>query len=305
MSSAAASRSRLSLPSHPGALLLIGVLSIAWSAIFVRWTHTPGTISAFYRVLIADLATLPLLFWRREQWPSLDLKTWLLGIAGGVFFAGDLALYNTAALRNAAGTIALLGNSAPLFVGLLSWLVLRQRLASRFWGGLFVALCGSAAVVLADRKSSLDFGLADGMALASAFCFAIYLVATARLRSVVNTVPLLTLSLTASAATLGIAGIAQGFSFRVSTPSAWLAMVGLGLICQLLGYLALTRSLGLLPATITSVVLLAQAPLTALLALVLFAERLRAPQILGGVLVLCGVWIVTSKSSRRLPDAAA
>ena len=298
-------RGRFAAPSHPGILLLIGVLSIAWSAIFVRWTHTPGAISAFYRVLIADLGTLPLLFLRRETWPALDRRTWLLGIAGGVFFAGDLALYNTAALHNAVGTVTLLGNSAPLFVGLLSWIVLRQPPAARFWAGLAVALCGSATVVFADRSSSVAFGLADTMALGSAFCFAVYLVATAHLRAVLDTVPLLTLSLTSSAVALGIAGLAQGFSFRVPTSAAWLAMLGLGLICQLLGYLALTRSLGLLPATLTSVSLLAQAPLTALLALLLFAERLHAPQILGGVLVLCGVWIVTSGSSRRIPDSAA
>lgn len=291
--------------SHPGILLLIGILAIAWSAIFVRWTHTPGTISAFYRVLIADLGTLPLLFWRRETWPSLDRRTWLLGIAGGIFFAGDLALYNTAALHNAVGTVTLLGNSAPLFVGLLSWIVLRQRPSSRFWAGLLVALCGSAAVIFADRSTSVAFGLADVMALGSGFCFAIYLVATARLRSKLDTVPLLTLSLTASAATLGIAGLVQGNSFQVPAPSAWLAMFGLGLICQLLGYLALTRSLGLLPATITSVALLAQAPLTALLALLLFAERLHVPQIVGGILVLCGVWIVTSGSRTSIPDSAA
>jgi drug/metabolite transporter (DMT)-like permease len=291
-------------PAGPGILLLIGVLSIAWSVIFVRWTHTPGTISAFYRVLIADVATVPLLIWRRQPWPALDRKTWLLGILGGIFFAADLALYNTAALRNAAGTVSLLGNSAPLFVGLLSWLVLKHRPGSRFWIGLAIALCGSATVVLGDRSKSLSFGVADGMALTSACCFAVYLIATERLRISLDTLPLLTLSLTTSAATLAVAGLAQGFSFRVPSPTAWLAMLGLGLICQLLGYLALTRALGLLPATITSVSLLAQAPLTALLALLLFAERLRGPQLLGGALVLSGVWVVTSEASARPSESA-
>jgi drug/metabolite transporter (DMT)-like permease len=289
-------RSRSSA-SHPGLLLLIGVIAIAWSAIFVRWTHTPGTISAFYRVLIADLGTLPLLLSRRERWPNLDWKTWLLGVLGGVFFAADLALYNTAALRHTVGIVTLLGNSAPLSVGLLTWFFLGRRPSSHFWAGLAVALCGSGMVVLADRHNNTSLGIADVMALASAFCFAVYLVVTERLRSGLDTIPLLALSLTSSAATLAIAGLAQGCSFHVPTPKAWLAMLGLGLVCQLLGYLALTRSLGLLPATITSVSLLAQAPLTSLLGLFLFGERLHLAQIGGGVFVLSGIWIVISPAA--------
>jgi drug/metabolite transporter (DMT)-like permease len=70
---------------------------------------------------------------------------------------------------------------------------------------------------------------------------------------------------------------------------SWLALLGLGLISQLGGYLALTYALGHLPATITSVSLLSQGPLTAILAALLLGEPLTGPQILGGALVLVGV----------------
>ena len=67
------------------------------------------------------------------------------------------------------------------------------------------------------------------------------------------------------------------------------AVLGLGLVSQLGGYLALTYSLGHLPATITSVSLLTQGPLTAVMAAVLLGEPLTLPQIVGGALVLSGV----------------
>src|SRR5439155_546180 len=70
---------------------------------------------------------------------------------------------------------------------------------------------------------------------------------------------------------------------------SWLALIGLGLVSQLGGYLALTYALGHLPATITSVSLLSQGPLTAILAALLLGEPLTGPQILGGALVLVGV----------------
>src|SRR6202023_4074633 len=68
-----------------------------------------------------------------------------------------------------------------------------------------------------------------------------------------------------------------------------LALLGLGLVSQLGGYLALTYALGHLPATVTSVSLLAQGPLTAVLASWLLAEPLTSSLVLGGALVLLGV----------------
>src|SRR5262249_37789676 len=40
--------------------LAFGVGCISLSAIFTKWTHLPGTVSAFYRIGIAELALLPL-----------------------------------------------------------------------------------------------------------------------------------------------------------------------------------------------------------------------------------------------------
>jgi len=65
--------------------------------------------------------------------------------------------------------------------------------------------------------------------------------------------------------------------------------LGLGLVSQLGGYLALTYALGHLPATVTSVSLLSQGPLTAVLAALLLGEPLSVYQIAGGALVLVGV----------------
>jgi drug/metabolite transporter (DMT)-like permease len=82
---------------------------------------------------------------------------------------------------------------------------------------------------------------------------------------------------------------AMGISLRVAHRHTWWALLGLGLVSQLGGYLALTYALGHLPATITSISLLTQGPLTAAMAAVLLGEPLTLPQILGGALVLLGV----------------
>ena len=76
---------------------------------------------------------------------------------------------------------------------------------------------------------------------------------------------------------------------------SWAALLGLGLISQLGGYLALTYAMGHLPATVTSVSLLSQVPLTAFLAALLLHEPMTGAQILGGAMVLAGVGLASRK----------
>ncbi len=56
--------------------------------------------------------------------------------------------------------------------------------------------------------------------------------------------------------------------------------------------------------TVVSLTLLATAPLTALLALTIFAERMSRLQVAGGVLVLVGVWMANRVQRPANPVAS-
>jgi drug/metabolite transporter (DMT)-like permease len=222
---------------------------------------------------------------------GVQLNGRLLGIIalGGLFFALDLALYNTSILKTSAANATLLGNNTPIAVGLLSWLLSRKKPAAAFWLGLLLALSGSVVILWADLGKLVRLGVGDAMALGAAACFAVYLLATERVRTSTSTLGFLRLAMISSTLALFVINMAMGISLRVPHGRTLWAVLGLGLISQLGGYLALTYALGHLPATITSVTLLTQGPLTAVLAAMLLGEPLTWPQIVGGALVLSGV----------------
>ena len=272
----------------PYLALMAGVVCIGWSAIFVRWTDMPGAASAFYRVLIPAVVLMPTWFLDRGA-PRVSLRTLTIIAAGGLFFALDLALYNTAILRTSAANATLLGNQTPIFVGILTWLVLRQRPNRGFWIGLVLAIAGSLVIVWADITRHLQFGSGDAMSLGAAACFAVYLMATERVRTTTGTLAFLRLATLSSALFLFVMNRALGISLAIPPGRSFGGLLGMGLVSQLGGYLALTYALGHLPATVTSVSLLLQGPLTAILAAWLLAEPLTGSLILGGALVLLGV----------------
>ena len=270
------------------AALVAGILCIAWSAIFVRWTGIPGAASAFYRLLIPAIVLLPtwLLPGSRQK---LSLKSYGIIAIGAFFFALDLAFYNTSILQTSAANSTLLGNNTPIFVGLLSWMLFKKRPAISFWAGLAMAMVGAAVIVNADLARHAKLGAGDVMALAASACFAVYLIATERIREHTNTLEFLRLAIGLSAIFTFIFAIILRVPLGIPNRHSLLALLGLGFISQLGGYLALTYALGHLPATVTSVSLLSQGPLTAVLAALLLGEPLTRPQIIGGILVLAGI----------------
>jgi drug/metabolite transporter (DMT)-like permease len=281
-------KARASHRLGPYLALAAGVVCIGWSAIFVRWTDMPGPASAFYRVLIPAIVLLPTwLLDRRAR--RVGLRTLVIIAAGGFFFALDLALYNTSILRTSAANATLLGNQTPVFVGLLTWLAFRRRLKLAFWMGLVLALFGSLVIVWADISRHMQFGAGDLMSVGAAACFAVYLIATERVRPTTSTLAFLRLAMVSSALFLLGMNLVMGVSLAIPPGRSLAALLGMGLVSQLGGYLALTYALGHLPATVTSVALLLQGPLTAVLAAWLLGEPLTGALALGGVLVLLGV----------------
>ncbi|HMD42389.1 MAG TPA: DMT family transporter [Candidatus Acidoferrum sp.] len=270
--------------------LIAAILCIGWSAIFVRWTDIPGSVSAFYRMLIPAVLLVPTFLIGKKAKPPSRRSLGIIAL-GGIFFAGDLALFNSSILQTTAANATLLGNNSPIFVGLLTWLVFRRPPRASFWIGLVMAVCGSLVILRSDLLRHTQFGWGDAMAVGAAAFFAMYLLATEQVRTTTGTLQFLRLAMISTTVALLVINLALRNSFRVPNARTWGALIGLGLISQLAGYLALTYALGHLPATVTSVSLLTQGPLTAVLAALLLHETLSAAQVAGGILVLVGVGV--------------
>jgi drug/metabolite transporter (DMT)-like permease len=277
------------------AALAAAIGGMSWSALFVRWADVPAPASAFYRVLVAALVLVP---WRalRGSPSRANRRSITLALAGGVFFAFDLVFFNSAVLRTTAGTAVLLGNNAPIFVGLGTWMFFRRPPRATFWLGLSLALGGCGFIVFADASSGGAVAgdvTGDLLALTAAVFWAAYMVTTEHVRTAMDTLTFNTFAIAGSVVTLLLICVVLRVPLSGYSGTTWAALLALGLISQLASYYALVYALGHLPATVTSVAVLAQVPLTALLAAALLDEPLSASQMAGGLVVLSGIYVVT------------
>jgi drug/metabolite transporter (DMT)-like permease len=273
--------------------LVFGILCIGFSAIFVKIANVPGSISSFYRLLFAAIAIVPFWIARGTKIPQ-KRDVWLIFV-GAFFFAIDLFLWNTAILLTSAATATLLANNAPIWVGLISLVIFKERLPKRFWYGLLLSIIGLNVLIGFQAWQSMDFNRGDILSLVAGFFYALYILYTLDSRKRVDTITFMTFSVLFMLIILFILNLFIGNPFFGYSNSTWFALVGLGLIAHFGGWVSINFALGHLKGTNVSVTLLSQTVVTALLAMFLLGENLSANQIIGGLLVLAGVYIVNRR----------
>lgn len=223
----------------------------------------------------------------------------MLTLAGGVFFAIELVLWQVALQVTSAANATLLVNVAPVWVGLGALFVFREKLGTYFWGGLVVAFVGMVLVISGGSKQLATFNYGDILAVGGSFFYALYLLVTQRVRAGMDTLTFLALSVTSSVVVLLITCLVLGAPFGGFSPQAWISLAALGLFSHLGGYLAINYALGRLRASSVSVSLLGQPVITALLSIPLLGELLSIQQIIGGTIVLVGVYLVNRPAAPK------
>ena len=129
---------------------------------FGKWANAPGPVIGFYRIGLAAIILLPVFLYRQRKYGVKFPKAILLfPLLGGIFTALDHGTWNSSLRYTSAANATLLGNTAPLWVALFAWLILRQKLKGSFWVGLAFALGGAVIVLGSDFIRHPSIGLGD------------------------------------------------------------------------------------------------------------------------------------------------
>jgi drug/metabolite transporter (DMT)-like permease len=259
---------------------------------FVRWADAPGTITGFYRLLISTFLLAPLFIRQNLRLERIDKKFLLFPILGGMFTAFDFSFWNTSVQYTSAANATLLGNTAPLWVALVAYFFLREKLRMTFWLGLALALTGAALVMGSDFLIHPTLGFGDLLACAAAVFYASYQLVTQRGRMHIDPFRYTWLVCVSATVFIFVINLALGNAFSGYSARTWLVFIATAVVSQTIGYLSITYALGYLPASVVAPSLIGQPILTAILAIPLLGEVPAAIQWTGGAIALAGIYIV-------------
>lgn len=284
-----------SAPSSRFALaaLILGGAAIGGSPIFVRLSEVGPMATGFWRVA---LAFFPIYIFslikggptgpKPETWSDRGLL-----VLPGVILAADLITWHLSITITSVANATLLANLAPVFVTIIGVLFMGVAVTRVFVVGLLLAIAG--VVILKGGPAALGEGdpLGDGGAIVAAICYALYILAIGKLRARFDTVRIMLWSTASAAVCLLPFGFFLEGQLFPTTIYGWAMVFGLAFISHATGQVAITYALAYLPAAFSSLTLLLQPVVAAILAWILLSEPIGSMQAVGGLVVLAGIMI--------------
>ena len=238
----------------------------------------------------------------RKQFALPKGKEWfyfaLLGFLGITFHQG---LQSTALTTSRASTTAWIVATTPVFMALLGWLVLREKLGWLQAGGILLAALGVLLVVTDGNLTSISlrqFGQpGDVLVLISSFNWAVFSALSRRGLQSHPATRMMFYVMTLGWLFTTILFFAGSNMHEIPqlTFNGWMGVAFLGVFCSGLAYIFWYDALQALPAAQLGAFLYLEPPVAVLVAAFILAEAITWPAMLGGAIILFGVWLVNRK----------
>ena len=300
------SRTRFLLP----AALIFATLAVSTSSIFIRFAQgdgAPSLVIAALRLTFASLLLAPVAITR--HWDELKRFTRteiLLGIFSGIFLAVHFATWISSLEYTSVASSVVFVGTGPLWVALLSPIFLKEHISRATVFGLVVAVIGGSIIGLGDA-CQWDHGLicpaslndilqgramwGNFLALMGAWAATGYLIIGRKLRAGMGLLPYIFLVYSISAIALIVIMAVSGNSPLGYAPKTYGWIFLLAVFPQLIGHSTYNWALKYLNASLVAVTVLGEPIGSAILAYFLLNETPSAMTMIGGGLILAGIFL--------------
>ena len=281
-------------------VLFVGVVAVSFGAIFVRLAEAPSLVVATYRLVIASLIVAPVGLLRcRGELRALSRSDMSWAVVSGMLLTLHFVFWIASLEHTTVASSVFFVSTSPIFVGVASHFLTRDKLSLAMSAGIGLALLGGMVIGWNDLAQGRDALRGDLLAIVGAVMVGGYFMAGRRLRPQMSLLAYVTVVY--SMAALGALVLAGLTKQRLSGYSAqtWAMLILLAVVPQLVGHSSLNWALRLLPAAAVGVVTLGEPVGSTVLAYFLLSEPPTPLTVLGGVLILVGIYLSLQRRSLR------
>jgi drug/metabolite transporter (DMT)-like permease len=223
----------------------------------------------------------------------------ILGFLGITFHQW---LQSTGLLTAQATTTAWIITSTPIFIALLGFFVLKERLAWYQVTGIILAAFGVLLIVTKGSLSTLASGglstPGDFLVLISAFNWAVFsTLSRSGLKKHSATLMMFYVMGFGWLFTSILFFVGSGITEIPTIPlNGWIAIAFLGIFCSGIAYIFWYDALQVLSVAQTGAFLYVEPIITVIVAAILLREALLLATLVGGIMIMVGVWLVNRQN---------
>jgi len=282
-------------PINPLVVLILGVIGVSTGSIFARLADAPALVTAAYRVGLASLILVPLAAWKAaDELRKLSLPEIKPAISAGFFLALHFASWISSLDYTAIANSVVLVNTIPLWVGLLTPLITRDRLARATVISIIVSVIGGVIIGLGDFATGGQALFGDLLAVIGAVCAAVYLLFGRTLRRRLSLLAYVALCYGSAALFLWLAVIVLQLPVRGYNTQTVAAFWAMALVSQVIGHSSYNWALKWFSTGFVAVALLGEPIGSTLMAYLIFSEGLTWSKVIGGVFILSAICLAAT-----------
>ncbi len=288
----------------PLAALAFAVLAASSSAILVRWSAAPSSVAALYRVLFTVAIVAPIVLIRpadRAAFARFSRRDFGWAAVAGVALAIHFAAWFESLNHTSVAASVTLVQTQPVFVAVGAALLLGERVDRVTVAGIAVAIAGATAMTFGDAgrapiSDATWYG--NSLAVVGAITVAGYVLAGRSIRQRVPIFPYVTVVYSACLLTLLAIVVVQGHDLLAYPAREWLLFLAMAVGPGVLGHTIVNWVLEHVESVVVSVAWLGEPVGATLLAFSLLAETPDAITVVGGLVVLAGIYVTTVRRER-------
>ena len=273
--------------------LIIGIFAISTSAILIRWSSSDPLVIGSYRQTFATFLFLPFLLKDKfQEILNLSSREILELLIIGILLGAHFGFWISSVKATSVAASVLLGTCHIVYVSIIGWVVFGEKLNSRGIIGTVIALVGIIILFWGDLVEDPGNFKGNFLAFISGILAGLYYLGGRKHRKNISLPTYAFVVYLSSAITMWFVVIIQGLEYK-SVPNSELQLFFLmALVPTLLGHTMQNWALAFLPAYVISITLLAEPIGSGLLAWYIFSEVPSLGVLVGGLIVLVGVYSV-------------
>lgn len=281
------------LEKHPIIMIVVGILGISASAIFVRYSTAPSAVTAAWRLLWTVLLMTPVVLGKktvRQELLQIDKKTTLLSCLSGLSLAIHFALWFESLQHTSVASSTTIVCTEVIWVALGYCLFMKGKLGLKAVATIAVTFAGSMLIAYADSASGSSHLYGDLLSLMAAVAVAVYTLIGRVVREKVSTAVYTYLVYLTCGAVLLALCLIQGQGLLEYGAGAIVVGLLLAVFSTILGHSIFSWCLKFFSPAFVSASKLCEPVVAAILAAFLFGELPSSLQMVGGALILGGVY---------------
>nr|WP_236823301.1 DMT family transporter [Bhargavaea massiliensis] len=288
---------------HPYIPIMIGVITLAFSAIFVKLVSADAGVTAFYRMLFSVLVMAPafLLKYRHEV-KLISRRDWIFSVIAGVFLAFHFILWFESLNYTSVASSTVLVTLQPIFAFAGTYFFFKEKLTAKTILSGLIAIGGSVLISWGDFRLGGEAFFGDMLALAACALITGYLLFGQDVRQRISLITYTFIVYSVSTAAIFFYVIAVGEQFGPYPATDWFWFAMLAILPNLFGHTLFNWSLRYVSTNVISIAILFEPVGAAVLAYYIFNEVLITTQIVGGLIVLAGItlFVLDGRKIRKL-----